>query len=131
MGWQELVVELFGEQAAFWVIGVVVLGGLVWRVRKKTKPWLAKIRTFLIDWEGEPARPEAGVAERPGMMRRVSNLETGLAKVQQEVTPNHGSSAHDKLRRTINKVDSKVDALFAHLGIEPPDIAPDPPEPTV
>ena len=90
------------------------------RIRKKTKPWLAKARQFLDDWEGEPARPEAGVPERPGMMRRVANLESGLSEVSKQVTPNHGTSAHDKLAGRIDSVAAQVDAILVHLGIEPP-----------
>lgn len=45
------------------------------------------------DWYGEPERP--GVPARPGVMERVSGIETRLNGVVHELHPNDGGSLRD------------------------------------
>lgn len=65
---------------------------------------LKKIDRFLEEWNGDEARP--GWPERPGVMKRLADLEQEvktmkdeLAKVSHEVKPNGGGSMRDSINR--------------------------------
>ena len=53
-------------------------------------PYGRKLMHFIDDVAGEPARP--GFEARPGLMERV-------ARIEHEITPNHGGSMNDGLKR--------------------------------
>jgi len=50
---------------------------------------------------------------------RLDEQNEQIAEIKAQVTPNHGSSAHDKITSRIDTVESKVDAVLAHLGLGP------------
>lgn len=97
--------------ALLWIVGVVAVLGFVKKVYDAVKPFADSAREFFEDWNGRPKR--AGVPAVPGVMAR-------LERIEKEITPNSGTSAHDKITRRIGNLDAKVDALFAHLSVEPP-----------
>ncbi|WP_186372401.1 hypothetical protein [Arthrobacter woluwensis] len=85
--------------AEFVVTATAVAGAIVllWRVVKKTRPWIRRVALFLEDWFGEPERrdPVSGALlepARPGVMARLQNVE-------HEVTTNHGGSMKDAVKR--------------------------------
>lgn len=102
-----------------WLVGLVTLAGFVKKVHDTVRPYAQAIRDFLTDWQGTPARP--GVERKPGVMERLDGQDGQIAEIRKQVTPNHGTSAHDKLARQITHVNRKVDAIFGHLGIPIPE----------
>ena len=62
------------------------------------------IHDFIEDWRGTPE-------ERDGSGRVVQRAQPGvlarLESIEHEVTPNHGSSAHDKLMKAIEDLASE------------------------
>lgn len=88
--WAELI-----EIAPWFAAGVLILVLLIW-AGSKGVPALRKVMHFIDDVAGEPAR--AGVPARPGLMERMTTIETSLQQVRHEVTPNHGSTMNDALR---------------------------------
>lgn len=71
------------------------------------------IQRIAEDWRGEPARPEDGIPERPGVMLRLARLEKSTAAAWVELHPNGGSSMKD----TLNRVDANLAAhVAAHVG---------------
>lgn len=75
-----------------------------WRVldRKLVDPFVQ----LMLDWHGNPGRPEAGIPPMPGMMVRVFNLEQGLRQVHTQVNPNGGGSMYDKVTRIETAVET-------------------------
>ncbi len=80
--------------------GVLVTLGVAWT--RVVRP----IQRIAEDWRGEPARPDAGIPERPGMMLRMARLEA-------EMHPNHGSS----LRDAVNRMESNLGAHIASHAV--------------
>lgn len=69
-------------EIAIWtgaILGVAAVAALVVKILKGAR----RVGHFLDDWFGEPARP--GVAERPGVMRRIDVLEHGHGELRREV----------------------------------------------
>lgn len=90
-----------------WLVGLVAgLGALGWLV---TKAWrgFRKMGHFIDDVSGEPARP--GTPARPSLMDRLAAVEdavaripvveSSVAQVRAEVTPNGGGSLKDAVVR--------------------------------
>lgn len=75
---------------------------LVFFALRKIIPWLRRVGHFLDDWGGEPARP--GVPEKPGVMVRLGTLEQRTAAIEQQMSPNGGTSIYDKVTRVDNAV---------------------------
>lgn len=79
-----------------WVTDLIVLApwfvaiAVVLIAAVKLWPYGRKLMHFIDDVAGEPARP--GIPARPGLMERV-------ARIEHEITPNHGGSMNDALRR--------------------------------
>jgi hypothetical protein len=71
----------------------VVVSGVIIAGRKPVK----KFVDFMDDMSGEPARP--GVPERPGVMVRLERIEMRVARIEDQVHPNHGSSMADAVHR--------------------------------
>ena len=110
--------DVVGALLALGLIGGIVIGAV------KLSPILARITRVIDLILGRPA--EQGIPAQPSMIDRLEAQDQQIAEIQKQVTPNHGSSAHDQLTKRIGRVDSKVDVLFQHLGIEiPPDDDPD------
>lgn len=90
-------------------VGVLVVGAR-W-VRARWRP----VAEFLEDWRGEPARPGAGVEERPGVMKRLSALEATARTIKGEVTPNGGGSLKDLVRAIDDRTREDGERLTQHL----------------
>lgn len=100
------------------VLALVLIGSAVLVVVKWLHPVVAKVTRVLDLFLGRPE--EQGIPAIPGVIERLDAQDERLRKIEKEVTPNSGTSAHDKITRRIGNLDAKVDALFAHLSIEPP-----------
>lgn len=92
--WTDIFGDLTIAQAMLWIAAA---GALITLVVKLWKP-LKAFSDFLDDVKGEPGRP--GVPARPGLMERVSSIESSLSEVRHEVLPNTGTSLNDSVRRT-------------------------------
>jgi hypothetical protein len=109
------------------LLALLLIGGLVLVLVKMVHPLMVKLTRVLDLILGRP--DQQGIPGKPSMMDRFDALDdrmraqdVQIAEIKGQVTPNHGSSAHDKLTRRIGRVDFKVDALFRHLGVPiPPD----------
>jgi hypothetical protein len=82
------------------VAGVAGALGVAWT--RVVRP----IQRIAEDWRGEPARPNDGLPERPGMMLRMARLEA-------EMHPNHGSS----LRDAVNRLEANMAAHIASHAV--------------
>ena len=92
--WTDIFGDLTIAQVMLWIAAA---GALITLVVKVWKP-LKAFSDFLDDVKGEPGRP--GVPARPGLMERVSAIESSLGEVRHEVLPNTGTSLNDSARRT-------------------------------
>lgn len=81
-----------------------------------TKTWrgLRSIGHLVDDLRGEPARP--GVPARPGIMDRLAQVETDVARVRAEVTPNGGGSMKD----AVGRIETKLREHDTLLRARPP-----------
>lgn len=103
---------IIGAVIAAIVAIVKVFGGTLMRGREQSK----RLDRFFDDWYGEEARPSDGIEARPGVLMRLHQLEgsqatlreldrkfddladkvdTVAAKVNHELTNNHGTSTKD------------------------------------
>ena len=108
-GWLTDLIVLVPWFVALAVVAIVVV---------KLWPYGRKLMHFIDDVAGEPARP--GFEARPGLMERV-------ARIEHEITPNHGGSMNDGLKRvesaqiahraenesTFAKINDRLDELAA------------------
>jgi hypothetical protein len=106
------------------------VAGAIFAAFKWVIPFARKVSHFIDDVAGEPERP--GVPARPGLMERVTTIETTqeeqsvvlaaverkqaehsdtLATVSHEVTTNHGSSLKDSTKRLEGRVDDMEQKL--------------------
>jgi hypothetical protein len=112
------------------VLALLLIGGVALVIFKVVHPLMVKLTRMLDLILGRP--DQQGIPGKPSLIERVEAIhermdaqDVQIAEIKGQVTPNHGSSAHDKLTRRIGRVDSKVDALFRHLGVPiPPDDKP-------
>lgn len=91
-----------------WLVVLLVVGWLGFRIF----PWMRKIMHFIDDVAGEPERP--GVPARPGLMERVTTIESSLEQVRHEVTTNHGSSLKDAVKDIQSAVGDLADWQTKH-----------------
>lgn len=117
--WTDIFGDLTIAQAMLWIAAA---GALITLVVKLWKPLKAFI-DFLDDVKGEPGHP--GVPARPGLMERMSAIETSqtaiegkvdamstsLSQVRHEVLPNTGTSLRDAADRTETKVDALAEDM--------------------
>lgn len=95
-----------GDVDPAWIVALVTLatavtGLLVWLGRTG---WHAarRVGRFLDDYFGEPAHD--GLAPKPGVMARLSAVETQLRDIGAEVHPNSGHSLRDVVHQTADDV---------------------------
>lgn len=93
------------------VLGVLIFILALIVVFRKFKPYMDGLKNFLDDWSGTPARP--GVEARPGVIERLSKLESSQAsstetlnQIKGQVFPDSGQSLFDK----VNKIKTAVGA---------------------
>ena len=98
-----------GEIAGIAAAGVTILAGVAW-VARQARWFHLRIRHFLDDWAGEPARP--GVAGRPGVMESIADLRQQVAEVKAETRPNGGAS----LRDAVHRIEQDVAAVKGDVG---------------
>ena len=99
------------------VIAVLSTGSAVatW-IGVKVWPFVRKLNHFVDDVAGEP--PRRGVPARPGLMERMSTVETDLRIVKAEVKNSHGSNLRDDLDRVEAQLQghiSEVEPLIRDL----------------
>lgn len=111
--------------------GLVAIGLVVIGIVKVVHPVMTKIVRVLDLILGRPKIQ--GIPGKPSMMDRFDSLDErmdaqdeAIKAIKAEVTPNHGTSAHDAITKRIDRVEAntdrveaKVDAVLAHLGITP------------
>lgn len=105
--------DVWGGILAIALIGTVVFGVVKW-----LHPVVAKVTRVLDLFLGHPAAQ--GIPAVPGVIERLDAQDERLKTIEHQITPNHGTSAHDKLAGRIDSLAAQVDAIRAHLGIEPP-----------
>ncbi|MFC7791440.1 hypothetical protein [Streptomyces cinereoruber] len=103
---------------------LTALSGAAWRLIRSGVRTGKRMNEFMDDWYGEQSRP--GVAERPGMMERVSEIEGRLKRVEHELYPNSGSS----LRDAVDQANRRLEQLCGPY-CEDPEHPPPPPPPGV
>lgn len=89
------------------VFGSLATLGVAWT--KMVRP----IQQLVEDWKGEPARPQDGIVERPGMMKR-------MALVEAEMRTNHGTSLRDAVDRIETNMAAHVASHAVSLYAPPP-----------
>lgn len=103
--------------ALLWIAGVIGAVGTAVAVLAGARRWLAarwrRVDEFLEDWRGTPPRP--GCPGRPGVPERLAALETALATVKSEVTPNHGGSLKDLVRAIDQRTRADEQLLEQHM----------------
>lgn len=97
---------------------LILIGGAVFAAWKVVNPIAAKFTRVADLILGRP--DEQGIPGQPSMMDRFDAQDERLKAIERQITPNHGTSAHDKLAKRIDSVGAQVDAILVHLGIEPP-----------
>lgn len=107
--------SLVYTSATIWVDPLVILamiaaiGGMFIAVMRPIRKRGKELDLFLRDWKGEAERP--GVERRPGVMERLSNLDTQVEVIHTEVNFNHGGSIKDavnRMDRTLEGVDRRL-----------------------
>ncbi|MGN6607955.1 MAG: hypothetical protein ACTHMS_13210 [Jatrophihabitans sp.] len=99
------------DAASIAIAGGGAAGLVGWIIRKA---WLglARVRRFLDDYEGTPARP--GIPERPGVMTRLQSIDHRLANGDLRF------EALDERNTLLDQRHARVDAILAHLAEEMP-----------
>jgi len=114
------------------LLGVLLVVLLVWgtiRIVLKVHPIAQKVQNIYDDIMGEKERE--GVEARPSLLVRTKKMETAvsamdgrlesvegtLQEIKAEVTPNHGSSAHDKLSREIAGAKEAIETVRAEVSV--------------
>lgn len=86
---------------AFTIVGSVLAGlsmlYAIYRWVRRIGKGVRRIAHFFDDWAGEEARP--GVPGRPGVMKRLEDIQVDLSKIKHELWPNHGGSLRDAVDR--------------------------------
>lgn len=106
---------------------VAILSGFLTFLFKVGRPVVnlsRAVHDFIEDWRGTPEVTDAaGNVIQPA----TSSIPARLARIEHEVTPNHGSSAHDQLMKAIEKLtdefqtfrdESTSDRLGLHQRID-------------
>ena len=94
-----------------WVAGVPYVGGALAVIAgavafiRKAVPLVRRIGHFADDWFGEDARP--GGKRTPGVLDRLSAIESRLERVESQFQPNSGST----LRDAVDRVEEQVQQL--------------------
>lgn len=101
------IVSGLGAAAAVVVAVAVLLKPVKWFLGL-----LKRIRDFLDDWQGEPARP--GVAARPGVLATLENHGDRLAQLESEFKNNGGSTLRDRVDKIVATVDPGESAQPFH-----------------
>jgi hypothetical protein len=96
---------------SFWTVvsgllALVTLLGILWRVSGARKT-LHRLRVFLLDWLGEPARP--GVKARPGFPERMASVEVATKMTSATLENLTRQAAH--YQASLEKVSAQLDGL--------------------
>ena len=98
--------DLFGGANGwlFWVCAVILIGGVLWKPGSVIWKRIKDFAQFLDEWAGKPEkRDRAGKVTQeavPGVASRLLDLERYTERIHHEVTPNHGGSIKDAVKRT-------------------------------
>ncbi|UFU05486.1 hypothetical protein [Ruania halotolerans] len=87
---------------------LAVLIFIAWGIVKMYRPATIVVR-FLDRLIGAPGRP--------GLLDRMAALEVQVQRIHTEVTPNHGGSMNDAVRRLERRQQEDVDRLTEHLKV--------------
>jgi hypothetical protein len=88
------------------VAGVLALLG---RLARRVRTTLRRLREFLDDWQGVPARP--GVAGRAGVLAQIGELRDGLTCATERLDKIEASTSTVKAQLTNNGGASVKDAI--------------------
>lgn len=83
--------------AALTALVVAVFTAAAWLTARAWRI-VRRVVHFLDDFGGEPARD--GLPARPGLLARMAAVESQLAHVVTETSPNHGTSLRDIVIKT-------------------------------
>lgn len=104
----------FGD-AITWLVAVAGAYLAFRKVRTMFAPLVElvqSIREFLSEWNGAPATVDQSGAEKepakPGVLARLSVLETQMHSVRHQVKNDHSTNLRDDLDKVIAKVDEHV-----------------------
>lgn len=112
----------------FWTCALTLLGGVLWKPLRVIWRRLREFAVFLDQWNGKPEKKDRSgqVIQHavPGVAGRILTLEEKTERIHHEVTPNHGGSMKDALKRvedsaqeTAYKLAETTEKLDQHIEI--------------
>ena len=112
----------------FWICALILLGGLLWKPVKVIWARLREFAMFLDQWNGKPEKRDKAnqIIQHavPGVSARILTLEEKTERIHHEVTPNHGGSIKDAVKRiedsskeTAYKLAETTEKLDQHIVI--------------
>lgn len=112
----------------FWTCALILLGGILWKPLRVIWRRLREFAVFLDQWNGKPEKKDRSgqVIQHavPGVAGRILTLEEKTERIHHEVTPNHGGSMKDALKRvedsakeTAYKLAETTEKLDQHIEI--------------
>ena len=101
------------------VAGALLVGGLFVKVGKPIKRVSDAFNSLMAGWNGTPEHKDASgtvikpavpgvLAQMAGMAEQLAALKAKVEVIHHEITPNHGGSMNDALKRVERKIDDHI-----------------------
>ena len=114
--------------ALFWTCALILVGGILWKPLRVIVRRLREFAAFLDQWNGKPEKRDRAdqIIQHavPGVSARILTLEEKTERIHHEVTPNHGGSIKDAVKRiedsskeTAYKLAETTEKLDQHIVI--------------